>query len=280
MNRLQVALAFTTLVIVIALAGCAGEVGTTQSFPIDVPRPADVSQVWDVELNPGAASIEIKSNAEALVQGTVDYNVAELKPIVVIGERRVEIRQDFTGVLPINSRNDWRLRLGRGVPLNLIVNTGASSGAWELGGLSLRSVTWAQGAADATLTFSEPNPERLEKFTFNGGAASMTVRGLANANIRTANLTAGAGALTLVFDGQLSADAEVILDGGVTAVTIYSGGNPIQLISEGILKAVDNKGWAQSDTTYFSPEWNILSQPHITIRARLGVASLQLIVGK
>ena len=38
----------------LALVGCAGEVGPTQSAIINVPKPDDPSQVWDVELNLGA----------------------------------------------------------------------------------------------------------------------------------------------------------------------------------------------------------------------------------
>ncbi|HLF25316.1 MAG TPA: toast rack family protein [Anaerolineae bacterium] len=267
------------LAVVVALTGCAGSVGPTQTETINVPKPADLTQPWEVQLDLGVASVEVDSHGESLVQGVIEYNVPELKPIVTAEDLRVHIRQEFNGVLPINSRNDWRLQLGRGVPLHLIVNTGASSGEWELGGLSLRQLNWTQGAAGATLKFSEPNPERLEHFTINGGAASLTARGLANANIEVANFTAGAGAVTLYFDGQLSQPAEVILDGGVSSIAIYSGGNPIQLITEGALKAVENTGWTQADNTYTSPEWGNASGPTITIRARIGVAALKLIAG-
>lgn len=280
MNTFRLAPIAIGLTAAVVLAGCAGEVGQTQTQIINVPKPQDRTQAWDVELNLGTASAIVGSNAEGLVQGTIDYNVESLKPYVTLGDRRVLIGQDIKGVLPPNSRNDWRLQLGRGVPINLIVNTGASSGEWELGGLSLRRLSWTQGAADATLKFSQPNPERLDTFAVNGGAASLTMRGLANANIGSGNITAGAGALTLVFDGQLAGDTEITLDGGVSAITIYSGGNPIQLTSEGALKAVDNKGWLQSETKYFSPEWSILSKPAITVRARVAAAALQLITGR
>ena len=265
----------------LALAACAGEVGPTQTEVVNVPRPEDRSQVWDVELNLGAASAQIGSNGEALVQGVVEYNVAALKPVITVGERRVRIEQQFSGVLPLNSRNEWRLQLGPGAPMNLIVNTGASSGEWELGGLSLRRLEWTQGAAGTTLTFSFPNLERLDYFRINAGAGTVTVRGLANANIRTANFTAGAGAMTLVFDGQLVQDADITLDGGVSAIAIYSGGNPIRLTSEGPLKSVENSGWLkESEETYVSPDWSTAPGPAIRIRARLGVAALRLIAGK
>jgi len=279
MSRCRVAIFMLALIAMPALTACAGDIGPTQSFPINVPKPADPSEVWDVELYPGAASVTVGSSGEGIVQGTIDYNVESLKPTVTIGERRVSISQDLKGVLPINSRNEWRLQLGRGVRMNLTVNTGASSGDWDLSGLSLKRLGWVQGAADASLKFSLPNPERLDSFTVNGGAASLTLRGLANANISSGNITAGAGALTLVFDGQLAGDTEITLDGGVASIAIYTGGNPVQLVSEGPLKSIEASGWTQSDNTYTSPEWATASGPRITITARLGVAALKLITG-
>jgi len=165
--------------------------------------------------------------------------------------------------------------------MNLSVNTGASSGEWELGGLSLRRMGWTQGAADAMLKFSQPNPDTMEHLRINGGAASVTARGLANTSARTANVTAGAGAMSLYFDGVLREDMEVILDGGVSSIAIYSGGNPIELKSESPLAAIDNRGWTKvDDETYRSPEWGDGGRPKITIRARLGVAALTLVAGQ
>ena len=265
----------------ILAAGCAGEVGPTQTAIINVPKPADLSQVWDVELNLGAASVRVDAEGEELVSGLIEYNVEALAPKVTVTAPRVVIGQDFTGVLPLNARNDWQLKLGRGVPMNLSVNTGASSGEWELGGLSLRRMGWTQGAAGATLTFSRPNPETMENLRINGGAASLTARGLANTSARTANVTAGAGAMSLYFDGLLRADMDVVLDGGVSSIAIYSGGNPIELKSESPLAAIDNRGWTKvDDETYRSPEWGDGGRPKVSIRARLGVAALTLVAGQ
>ena len=263
-----------------ALAGCAGDIGPTQTFPVNVPRPADPSEVWTVELNLGAASVQVGSSGEGIVQGTIAYNVESLKPTLTIAPGRVTLGQEFKGVLPVNTRNDWRLQLGRGVRTRLVVNTGASSGTWELGGLWLEGLTWAQGAADATVSFGAPNPAALSDFSVRGGAASLTMRGLGSANIRSGGITAGAGVMTLVFDGQLAADTTLMLDGGVSSVVIYSGGNPVQLIDEGALKAIEANDWAQLDDTYTSPEWATASGPRITLRSRLGVATLRLITGR
>jgi hypothetical protein len=278
---IRVRLLFLVMLVAVLPAACAGEVGPTQTAIINVPKPDDPSQVWDMELNLGAASVRVDAEGEGLVSGLIEYNVEALAPKVTVTPPRVVIGQDFTGVLPLNARNDWQLKLGRGVPINLTVNTGASSGDWELGGLSLRSLGWTQGAAGATLAFSQPNPDTMEHLRINGGAASLTARGLANANARAANVTAGAGAMSLYFDGSLREDMDVVLDGGISSIAIYSGGNPIEIRFEGPLKAIDNRGWAEIDEeTYRSPEWVDDGRPKITLRARLGVAALTLIAGQ
>jgi hypothetical protein len=280
MTKYRLATAAVRLIAAATLSACAGSIGTTQTDTINVPMPANKIQTWDVELDLGTASVSVGSSGESLVHGSVEYNVPALKPAVTIGDRSVVVRQEFSGILPVNTRNDWRLQLGRDLPMNLTVNTGASSGKWELGGLSLRRLAWTQGAADATLHFSEPNPVELDSLTINGGAASLTVRGLANSNIRSANVTAGAGAITLYFDGALSQNASITLDGGVSSIAIYSGGNPIQVTLDSKLNAIQNSGWQESGNTYSSPEWATAGGPKIAIRARLGIASLNLIAGQ
>ena len=280
MTKHRFATAAVGLIAAITLSACAGSIGPTQTDTLQVPMPANKTQTWDFELDLGAASVSVGSSGESLVQGSIEYNVPALKPVATIGDRSVVVRQEFSGILPVNTRNDWRLQFGRGLPMNLTVNTGASSGKWELGGLSLRRFAWTQGAADATLQFSEPNPAELDSLTVNGGAASLTMRGLANANIRSANVTAGAGAITLYFDGQLSQSVSITLDGGVSSIAIYSGGNPIRLTLDSKLNAINNSGWQESGNTYSSPEWATAAGPKITIRARLGVASLNLIAGR
>lgn len=253
--------------------------GPMRTEAIDVPRPADPTQPWDLELRLVAARAQVSSQDGGLLQGTIAYNLAGLKPSFEAAGRRVRIRQDFQGRLPDEARNEWRLRLGRGVPLHLRVFSGASRGEWDLGGLSLRRLDWFQGAAAAELTFSEPNPERLERCRINGGTAALTVKGLANAGFDQAHVNAGLGALTLVCDGRLSRDAEVVLTGGLSSITLRSGGNPVRLTLEGALKFVSNTSWRRSGRVYESPEWAGAGGPRLHVRARVGLAALELAAG-
>jgi hypothetical protein len=141
----------------------------------------------------------------------------------------------------------------------------------------LRSLDWKQGAADSELSFSQPNPLITDNFDFVGGASSLTVRGLANANIRSGKFTLGAGSLNLYFDGKLTQDTNLRLEGGASSITIYSGGNPVQLTTDGSTLLNINRGnWSKTGNNYQSPEWNQGNWSKITIDTGLGVASLTL----
>jgi hypothetical protein len=274
-HRLRQIAAFPALM----FAGCVAKIGPTRTDTIDVPRPLDATGTWDLALYVSAGEVTVGAEGDRLVQGTITYNVDGLKPAVTVEGRRVRIFQDAHQVLPLDTRNEWRLQLGRGVPMNLRVVTGGSSDEWDLGGLSLRRMEWVQGAGRATLNFGAPNPEPLERLSVNGGASALTMRGLANANLRLATFTAGVGDVTLVFDGRLSRSAEVKLIGGVASIAIHSGGNPIRLTAPGRAKVLLNSGWSRRGGVYLSPECANASGPQISIDTRLGLSALHLVAG-
>jgi hypothetical protein len=290
MNSKRISTAIAVIGIV-ALTGCTINVpainvstyktGATQTEKVSVPVPADQTKVWDVELSPAAATIDIKPG-EGLVQGTVDYNVPELKPQVTTSDGNVTVREpNIKGSLPKGTVNDWNFTLGAGVPMNLTVNTGASKGDYDFGGLSLHRLKWAQGAADAMVQFSAANPEAMEDFRFDVGASKVTMSGLANANFSSGRGTIGAGSLILYFDGQLKQDVNLTLEGGAASITIYTGGNPVRATMGGALSGTKaDDGWARNDKEYTSPEWASATGPKITIKVTLGAGSLTLKTGK
>jgi hypothetical protein len=274
------------LLTVMALTGCNISInpvstGALRTERIDVPRPADMSQGYELELNPGAASITVDARGENLVNGSVEYNVDDWKPIVSNSNGRTVIGQkEFAGIPPLNSRNDWAISLGRGVPLSLTVNAGAIHGSWELGGLSLRALEWKQGAADTIVRFSEPNPAQIDEFNFNVGASTLSLLELGNLNAAKGRINIGAGTLLLQLDGALTRDLEITLEGGAAAVTIDPGNNPVQVIKEQSFTMVTSGDWTQYQDTYSSPQWDSATGHKVTIRAQLGAASLNLVDGR
>ena len=274
------------LVLALGVATCGvnlpgATVGPVQTEQVNVPKPAESDKVWNIELDPGAATITVGANAEGLVEGTIDYNVAELKPLITTGDGQVTIKSgDLNNKIVTNTgiKNDWKLRLGQDVPMKLTVNAGATQGSYELGGLSLQALTWSQGASAATVNFSQPNPGKLTAFDVTAGAASLTMNGLANTNLGTATFKVGAGSLTLSFDGALAQDATITVEGGASALTIYSGGNPVQVeTGDTGLSGVSKGEWTQAGQTFSSPEWTAGTGPRIMIHTNMSVGGVTLL---
>lgn len=291
MNKYQMTTAVLAGLSLIAMTGCSiniGDVnirrlktGPMQTETINVPMPENTSNVWDVELSPAAAEVNVDAKAEGLVQGTVEYNVPEYKPVVTTNGNRVTIRMDeVAGIPPSDVRNIWKLSLGQGMPMNLTVNTGASRSTWDLGGLSLRSLNWRQGAADASVQFTAPNPESMSNFRCDVGAGNLTIRGLGNANVNNGVATVGAGNLTLYFDGTLSQDLNLTIEGGAATVTINSGGNPVRVTMQNAVAATKSGDWNASSKEYTSPEWENSSGPKVNITMEIGVGTVNLQTGK
>lgn len=279
----------SALVLALSMVACgvtlpAATVGPLQTEQINVPKPTGLDKVWNVELAPGAATVTVGPNAEGLVEGTIAYNVAELKPAIATGDGQVTIKSgnlDNKIVTGENIKNDWQLRLGQGVPMTLTVNAGATQGTYDLGGLSLQALDWNQGASAATVNFSRPNPDKLTTFDVTAGAASLTMTGLANADLGTATFKVGAGSLTLAFDGTLAQDATITVEGGASSLTIISGGNPVQVeTGDSSLSGVSKGEWTQAGQTFSSPEWNATTGPRIMIRADVGVGGVKLLTSK
>lgn len=113
-----------------------------------------------------------------------------------------------------------RLELGRRIPTDLELRTGASQSELRLGGVPLRRLRLATGASETTLLFDEPNPIPMEELSLKAGAASLTVRGLGNAGARTVSVESAVGEVTLDFSGRWRRDARVRIKTGLGAVTI------------------------------------------------------------
>jgi hypothetical protein len=273
----------------LALAGCGANVtisraptGPDQVERINVPAPADSSQVWDVQLEPAAGSVEVDASGEGVVQGNIVYNADALKPEVIVGDASVRIRQgNPNGNLSVgpDAKNKWDIHLAQGVPMNFRLRTGATQGTYELGGLSLRNVELTMGATDTSVSFRQPNPEVIQQFSLNGGAASVIVTGLGNANITKGNIVAGAGQFRISFGGQLRQDAEIWLEGAAASVDIDSAGNPVQVITSGrgLASIRPTAGWTQNGNTYYSPEMPGSTGPQITIRVTLALGTINLL---
>jgi hypothetical protein len=286
MSRKPITLALTALILAslacnlnINLPLRQRETGPTVTEEINVPLPAGQTGATNLEFRFGGGELTLSPGAEnALVSGTVAYNLDELKPRISSEGGRVLVSHgdyDFGTIPRIRGsvENRWDLAIGN-APINLTIAAGAYQGRMEFGGLSILSLRITDGAAENVLSFSEPNQAEMETLTYETGASNVVLTGLANANFSQMAFRSGAGSYTLDFTGELQRDATVEVRSGVSNVEIIvPEGTAARLSYEGALLNVDARdGWQASDGGY------ILSGegPAITINVEMGAGNLEL----
>lgn len=220
-----------------------------ESITVDDPE----SEETRLTLSFGAGELTVAPGAQSLVEGTVIYNVADLKPEIKTEEGDIEIKQgDFKSLPPFDDmKNEWDLKLGD-MPMDLTINAGAYDGTLELGGLSLKSLTVKDGASNVDLSFAEPNQIEMSILRYETGASNVKLTGLANANFATLTFSAGAGNYTLDFSGELQRDAVVTIEAGLgdLSLIIPEEMDAVVTVEGAALNVNHSSGWAQNGQKY------------------------------
>jgi len=228
-----------------------------------------------LSLSFGAGDLKLSPGAKNLVDGTVVYNVEDLKPEVVEDGNSIKIKQgNFNGIPPFDGmKNEWDLKLGKS-PMDLTIDAGAYSGEYELGGLALKSLTISDGAADVSLSFSKPNLVEMTELRYSTGASDVKLEGLANANFSTLVFDGGAGDYTLDFSGDLQRDATVSIDSGLSdlRVVVPAGVNAIITIDGGLTDINTSDGWSQHGSVYTQKG----EGPTLTIIINMGAGNITI----
>jgi len=236
-------------------------------FSVDLPRQAKVgpemkdsitvadpkSSETRLNITFGAGDLNLSSGAQHLVDGTVVYNVQDLKPEVTNQDGSIEIKQgNYKNIPPFGGvKNTWDLKLGN-APMDLAVTAGAYTGKFDLGGLALKSLTVKDGAANVELAFSKPNQTEMSLLRYETGASNVKLTGLGNANFNSMIFSSGAGDYTLDFSGKLKRDATVNLSSGLSnlIVVIPADVNANITIEGGLANVSAGSGWKQNGNIY------------------------------
>jgi hypothetical protein len=223
----------------------------------------------------GAGVLNLSPGAENLVDGTVVYNVPQLKPEVIRDAGRVEIKQgEFQNLVNFNDiKNRWDLQLGES-PIDLAINAGAYQGRFELGGLSLTSLTVKDGASDVELSFSEPNQTRMSVLRYETGASRVTLNGLANANFSTLIFSGGVGNYVLDFSGELTENGTVDISAGAGDVQLIvpKGVNTRVTVESALVNVNLSSNWSQSGDDYSQSG----EGPTLTIIVKMAAGNLTI----
>jgi len=266
----------------LVLSACSGlnvQRVVTGASRTELLQVAATSAATDLTLRFGMADqFKLAGGAQALVDGSVHYNVDELKPTVSSTGNRVIIDQSHNGLVsfPRDVQNEWDVRLSNATPLNLTVEAGAYKGTFDLGGLRLRTLDVSQGAAETSYDFSAPNLEAMEQLNFHTGASTVIFNNLANANAAQIVFEGGAGDYALDFGGTLSRSADVKVSGGASTFTLrVPAGTPTRITLKGGMTTVNAVGFTKRGQHYTNMAWNE-DQPHLDIAVDLGLGTLNL----
>jgi hypothetical protein len=243
-----------------------------------IPDPGNDDEPLVVEVAFGAGELSIDSGADALIEGTAIYNVDDFSPEIKKSDGKVEISTgnlDIEGFPTFVNRiiNEWELHLSDR-PMDLRVFAGAYKGELELGGLRLSNLRIADGAAEVSVNFEEPNQVEMGSFRYETGASSVTLSNLGNANFRSLVFQGGAGSYKLDFSGELQEDASVMIQTGLSEMTI-SVPDDLDVrvqVESGLTNINTLGGWAQSGSTYTHKG----DGPVLEITIELAAGSLRL----
>lgn len=240
-----------------------------ESITVDDPK----SDETRLRLQFGAGTLTLSPGAENLVDGTVVYNVEDLKPEIQKNGNNIEIKQgNLEGLPPFDEFvNEWNLQLGD-APLDLTVQAGAYEGHLDLGGLALKSLTVRDGASKVDLSFDEPNQTEMSILRYETGASTVTIKGLANANFSTLTFTGGAGNYTLDFSGELQRNAIATIEAGFgdLSLVIPEDLNTVITVEGTAVNINHSSDWSQDGQNYTQDG----SGPTLTILVKMAAGNL------
>jgi hypothetical protein len=272
------ALAASTLACNIGVNVPRVNTGPTQTLTISEPVPSS-HVAADVQIVMGAGTLNINPGAAALVEGQVQYNVADWKPTITRtadGLTIIQGKSDNVGLSTSGNDivNDWSLKLGQ-TPITLTVDAGAYQGTLNLGGVPLTSLTIQDGASKAKVVFDQPNPQTMSSLTYDTGASDVELDQLANANAQSLDFKGGAGSYVLDFSGKLEHDLAVDVTTGVSSVRLVvpTGVSAKVNVSGGLNSVSADSSFTKNGDTYTQTG----SGPTITINVQMGVGSLKIV---
>jgi hypothetical protein len=254
--------------------------GPAQRLTYRVPPEDAGTAVVTVEFGDG--TIDVSPGSGDLLDAEFVYNVDDLEPEISyqvtdgrgelwVGQETGDIGWDLSAPL----RNEWRLQLGTGIPLDARFSLGATTGELELGGLRLTGLQLKAGAADMTVRFSEPNLERLETLEIQSGAARLDLVELGNAHFEELVFDGGLGLYTLDFGGEWTQSAQVNIQAGASEVVLRV---PVDIgvrVCPGDLRQGDY-GTLRPDGACYANELVGTDRPQLQIDVDLGLGQLEV----
>src|SRR5829696_7174643 len=252
-----------------------------EEMPINVAYPA--AEDLDLRIALGACRFKLKpGEGDLWVAGTYYDPTNRRAPRILEEGGSVTITETEPSLERIpavfGGVPRYELELGKGRPFALTIETGASEFDLDLGGVPLKALTVRQGAGRFKLNFSARNPEPMRLLEILSGAAGIELRNLSNAHFSQMHLRGGAAGYGLDFGGELSQDADVAIEAGLSGVEItVPGTTAAKIVAETALGSVDvGDGFTKRDGAFLTQAGMVEKKPLLTIRAGVRMGALQI----
>ena len=249
-----------------------------ESIPLDGAEPVAVEILF------GAGELEIASgDPDQLFSGRFLYNVAEWEPEITYSDGKLIIQQgdgaeSWSWPGEDAARNEWKLALSPGVPLEMDIKTGAGQGELDLTDLQIEKLDIDLGAGDFSVQFNAPNQAEMSRFTLDVGAANLEITGVGNASPEEMIVQGGAGKISLDLTGDWANSADIEVTSGVGQLDLRLPDEVgVRVEVTGGLSNVETSGLSRSGDAYVNDAYDEAEiELNITITTGVGQVDLKV----
>jgi len=118
----------------------------------------------------------------------------------------------------------------------------------------------------------------MDRLLFRTGAATLTLKHLANAGFERMSFEGGVSSYTLDFGGKLQRDARVDVKTGLSDLTlVVPADTAAQIIVRQNITAINVDGkFAHRGDSYYTPAWDKNAGPKLIVEIVVGVGNINL----
>ncbi|MBS8266377.1 hypothetical protein DYI25_18295 [Mesobacillus boroniphilus] len=162
---------------VLILSGCNNTILANNESDDEIVVEKDRAKELEVVLNFGAGKMDVAGGADEWVSGNAIYEPEKMKPEVSYDLKgkvgKVEIAQPDHFKIG-KMKNEWDLKINEDVPVELVVNAGASDTDLDLNGIQLSNLEVNAGVGDLTVDLGGDWKESFD-VRISSGVGKMTV---------------------------------------------------------------------------------------------------------
>jgi hypothetical protein len=248
---------------------------------VTASRLASTEASLDVQVRFGVGELQLgPTHGRALYQTEIRYLEDKFQPLIEYDARAqtlvvgVKTKKGGVKLGSIKEPQQLRLLLSPNVPIDLSADLGAAEADIQLGGLLLKSVDVKAGAADARISFEQPNRIACSEMTLKTGAAELRVEQLGNSRCKHVTFHGGAGDITLDFTGDWGGNAAMDADvkftlGALTLRLPRDLGVTVEVSR--FLASFDQAGFSKRGSQYVSAGYEQAAATlHLSVKAFVG----------